>query len=192
MPQQQFAEGDLLFVAQPVDNAVTRVTQGADGLAIDHVAIVHRIGGDGGPLYVVEAVPRQGVVLTPIDSLLAREARATFVVGRVSAADVPASVRAALRLAGRPYDDLYLPGDSAVYCSELVQRCYVNRQGKRIFGTVPMNFRDGSGRIPDQWVERYRQRGMAVPEGLPGTNPGELSRRPEVLKIAHFQKKSEH
>ena len=61
--------------------------------------------------------------------------------------------------------------------------CYVGMDGKPIFGTIPMSFHDSTGRILDYWTEFYRQRGMAVPEGLPGTNPGELSRRPQMLKI---------
>ena len=176
-------EGDLLFVAQAQDNAITQVTEGVDNLAIDHVAIMHRIGGDEGPLYALEAIPHQGVVLTPIDSLIAREQGATFLLRRVAGVDARRSVRQALCYVGLPYDDLYLPGDSAIYCSELVQMCYVGMDGKPIFGTIPMSFHDSTGRILDYWTEFYRQRGMAVPEGLPGTNPGELSRRPQMLKI---------
>ena len=176
-------EGDLLFAAQADDNAITQVTQGVDNLAIDHVAIMHRIGGDTGPLYALEAIPRQGVVLTPIDSLVAREQGANFVLGRVLGVDVGCSVRQALRYVGLPYDDLYLPGDSAIYCSELVQMCYVDTAGRQIFGTIPMSFHDRSGRILDYWTEFYRKRGMTVPEGLPGTNPGQLSRHPNVTII---------
>ena len=176
-------EGDLLFVAQAEANAITEVTQGVDGLAIDHVAILHRIGGDHGPLYALEAIPRQGVVLTPIDSLLAREQAATFVMARVDGADAATSVRNALRYVGKPYDDLFLPGDSAIYCSELVQMCYVDAAGNPVFGTIPMSFHDASGRILDHWTEFYRSRGMTVPEGLPGTNPGQLSRQPNVTII---------
>ena len=176
-------EGDLLFVAQADDNAITQVTQGIDNLAIDHVAIMHRIGGKGGPLYALEAIPRQGVALTPIDSLVAREQGATFVLGHVQGVDAARSVRSALRYVGLPYDDLYLPGDSAIYCSELVQMCYVDTAGRPIFGTIPMSFHDRTGHILDHWTEFYRQRGMAVPEGLPGTNPGQLSRHPQVTII---------
>ncbi len=176
-------EGDLLFVAQAEDNAITEVTQGVDGLAIDHVAILHRIGGDQGPLYVLEAIPRQGVVLTPIDSLLAREQAAKFVIGRVDDVDATASVRNAMRYVGKPYDDLFQPGDSTIYCSELVQMCYVDIDGNQVFGTIPMSFHDASGRILDHWTEFYHNRGMAVPEGLPGTNPGQLSRHPNVTII---------
>ncbi len=173
-------DGDLLFVAQPRANVITQVTQGVDGLAIDHVAVLHHIGGDGGPLYAIEAIPRQGVVLTPIDSLIAREVGATLVLGCVQGVDVHRSLRQALRLVGLSYDDLYMPGDSAIYCSELVQMCYVDTAGGQIFSTIPMSFHDSSGRILDHWTEFYRQRGMAVPEGLPGTNPGQLSRHPSV------------
>ena len=176
-------EGDLLFVAQADDNAITQVTQGIDNLAIDHVAIMHRIGGKGGPLYALEAIPRQGVALTPIDSLVTREQGATFVLQRVEDVDATSSVRKALRYVGLPYDDLFLPGDSAIYCSELVQISYVDRQGRAVFDTIPMSFHDASGRITDHWTEFYRQRGMTVPEGLPGTNPGQLSRHPQVTII---------
>jgi hypothetical protein len=180
---QLIEEGDLIFVAQPLDNAITQVTQGIDSLAIDHVAIMHRIGGETGPLYALEAIPRLGVVLTPIDSLVTREQGATFVLQRVEDVDATSSVRKALRYVGLPYDDLFLPGDSAIYCSELVQMSYVDTAGNPVFGTIPMSFHDASGRITDHWTKFYRNRGMAVPEGLPGTNPGQLSRHPNVTII---------
>lgn len=180
-------EGDLLFVAQVGENAITQVTEGVDSLAIDHVAIAHRIGSKDGPLYFIEAIPRLGVVLTPLDSLLSRERGASFLVGRVRDVDAAQSVRHALRYVGRAYDELYQSGDSAIYCSELVQLSYVDQSGSRVFGTIPMTFRDRTGNILDYWTEFYRQHGMAVPEGAPGTNPGELSRRPQV-KIMVMQK----
>ena len=43
------AEGDLVFVLSESENAITAVTTGFDSLPVDHVAIVHRIGGDNGP-----------------------------------------------------------------------------------------------------------------------------------------------
>ena len=125
---------------------------------------MHRIGGETGPLYALEAIPRLGVVLTPIDSLVTREQGATFVLQRVEDVDATSSVRKALRYVGLPYDDLFLPGDSAIYCSELVQISYVDRQGRVLFDTIPMSFHDASGRITDHWTEFYRQRGMTVPE----------------------------
>ena len=83
-------------------------------------------------------------------------------------------------MVGKPYDDLYVPGDSAIYCSELVQLNYRTVSNRLIFEPVPMSFHDKTGRVTDYWQEFYAQRGMTVPEGAPGTNPGELSRRQEV------------
>jgi hypothetical protein len=181
---QQLREGDLLFCSPDEPNAITAVTNGVGSLPIDHVAVVHRIGGDNGPLFVIEAV-KPAVCLTPIDTFLVHNP--VVLQGRVVAdVDVSRSVKRCLRLVGKPYDDLFLPGDSAVYCSELVQLCYVDSSGTPVFEPVPMSFHDQSGRITDHWREFYALRGMAVPEGAPGTNPGELSRRPQVTILGRF------
>lgn len=186
---QQLQEGDLLFSCSDVPNVITRVTSGTDSLPIDHVGVVHRIGGDDGPLFVIEAVKPQ-VCLTPIDSFLCRNTSADMpqvIVGRVNVdCDITRSVRRCLMMVGKPYDDLYLPGDSAVYCSELVQRNYVTATDENVFAPIPMSFHDSTGRILDEWIDFYSKRGMVVPEGHPGSNPGELSRRPQVTIIGLY------
>lgn len=177
-------EGDLLFACSDTANAITRVTSGVQDLPIDHVAVVHRIGGDQGPLFVIEAV-KPAVCLTPIDSFLVSNSR--ILVGRVNVEmDVHRSIRRCLAMVGKPYDDLYLPGDSAVYCSELVQMNYITPDGSLIFDPVPMSFHDASGKVTDYWKDFYSRRGMEVPEGAPGTNPGELSRRPQVTIVGKY------
>ena len=174
-------EGDLLFCCSMEPNAITAVTSGVEDLPIDHVGIVHRIGGDGGLLYVIEA-KQPAVCLTPIDTFCRENPH--VLLGRVNVdLDVHRSVRQCLRMVGKPYDDLYLPGDSAVYCSELVQMNYVNSQGELVFDPVPMSFHDETGQVTEHWRAFYTARGMAVPEGAPGSNPGELSRRPQVTII---------
>lgn len=171
-------EGDLLFCCTDTVNAITTVTTGVEKLSIDHVALVHRIGGEDGPLYVIEAV-KPNVKLTPIDTFLCQNQQ--VIVGRVNVEfDIRQSVRRCLKMVGKPYDDLYLPGDSTVYCSELVQLNYVDCQGGLIFDPVPMSFHDETGQITTYWQDFYAKRGMSVPEGTPGTNPGELSRRQQV------------
>ena len=178
---QQLQEGDLLFSCTQEPNAITDVTSGVAHLSIDHVAVVHRIGGAQGPLFVIEAI-KPAVCLTPIDTFMCNNPQ--VIVGRVNQAfDVHNSIRGCLRLVGKPYDDLYLPGDSAVYCSELVQLCFVNHQGDLVFDPVPMSFHDATGQVTEYWQEFYQSRGMTVPEGAPGTNPGELSRRPQLTII---------
>ena len=171
-------EGDLLFCCTDTANAITAVTSGVEDLPIDHVAVFHRIGGVEGIPYVIEAV-KPAVRLTPIDIFLCNNPH--VVVGRVKVDfDLLQSVRRCLVMVGKPYDDLYLPGDSAIYCSELVQLNFRSVSNQPVFEPVPMSFHDETGRVTDYWREFYAQRGMTVPEGAPGTNPGELSRRQEV------------
>lgn len=173
-------EGDLVFVVNPRGNAITSVTTAIDSLPIDHVAILHRVGGDEGPLYALEAIGA-GVCLTPIDTFInVNGGAANLVVGRVEAVNQHRSVRKALTYVGLPYDYNYMPDDSAIYCSELVQKTYVDTCGRHIFGTIPMTFRDSKGEIHPYWTQHYGKQGLCVPEGEPGTNPGQLSRDKRV------------
>ena len=71
----------------------------------------------------------------------------------------------------------------AIYCSELVQFSFVDKQGKRVFSPIPMSFHDSQGQITEFWIRFYKEHGMEVPEGFPGTNPGELSRRNNVMVL---------
>ena len=87
---------------------------------------------------------------------------------------------------GCPYDYYYEPGDSAIYCSELVLKSYVGHSGNFIFSPIPMTFRDSSGAVPEYWTRHYAKRGLKVPEGEPGSNPGDLSRRPCVSLLGRL------
>ena len=184
---QQLREGDLLFCCSDTANAITSVTSGVDGLLIDHVAVVHSLGGDRGPWCVIEAV-KPSVCITPIDTFLMNNGM--VIIGRVNVdCDVTASVSRCLAMVGKPYDDLFLPGDSAVYCSELVQMNYIDKDGELIFAPIPMSFSDSTGCVTAYWKEFYSARGLSVPDGEPGSNPGELSRRPQVSIISRYPAK---
>lgn len=183
---QTLKESDLLFVAKKGDNAITDVTQGVYGLKIDHVAIFHHTDSID---YALEAIPIKGVVLTSLDAFIKRsvgkDGKAQIVVGRVVADfDMEASMRNAQSYIGRPYDYLFNPDDNEIYCSELVQKSYVKCNGDTLFSPIPMTFRDKDGNIPDYWKQQYEKLNKPVPEGAPGSNPGDLSRRPE-LKIGY-------
>lgn len=168
-------DGDLLFVVNHAGNNITSVTDGVDGLGIDHVAVY--AGGE-----VIEAIPVKGVVESSLDSFLVRlSEKEALLVGRVKGLDAKTSVGNARKFIGLPYDDIFMPGDSAVYCSELVQMSYVSKKGtKPVFGTIPMSFHDSTGLVTDFWTKFYAARGLSVPEGEPGTNPGQISRDPNV------------
>ena len=180
----ELREGDLIFCCSESGNAITTVTSGVDSLLIDHVAVVHRIGGESGLLFVIEAV-KPTVCLTPLQSFL--EDNHVMLLGRFNGGlDIKKTIKRCLSMVGKPYDDLYLPGDSAVYCSELVQLSYTDSSGRLVFDPIPMSFHDRSGEVTDYWKEFYCRRGMMVPEGAPGTNPGELSRRSQVTILGEI------
>lgn len=194
--------GDLLFVVNGQGNNITDVTDGVDGLGIDHIAVF----SDGN---VVEAIPEYGVVENPLDSFLIRLSdRESVLVGRIEGVDVEESVANARKFLGRPYDDIFMPSDSAIYCSELVQKSFVFKDGLKerdqnvkevdskatgsgtkhfVFGTIPMSFHDSTGNVTEFWTKFYSARGLAVPEGEPGTNPGQLSRDHNVKILGRLQ-----
>jgi len=169
--------GDLLFHIVEQPNHITSVTSGKT----DHVAIY--LGNDA----VVEAIPGRGVVVTPMDTLLQRES-GCYVRGRVKGADRRRSLQRALACLGQPYDSLFLPDNKAMYCSELVVQSFTDRHGRLLLEQVPMTFTDSTGRIPPYWLQLYARHGMEVPQGKPGSNPSELSRRQGVVisSLAYF------
>ena len=176
-------EGDLLFCAQVKGNNITDVTQGVGGMKIDHVAISHR---QGGRTFALEAI-HSGVGLTPIDSFMAR--REAVLAARLrDTIGVARSVERALGFIGRPYDFNFMPDDSAFYCSELVQKCYRDSRGELVFKPIPMSFHDKSGRITPYWHDYYARQGLQVPEGEPGSNPGDLSRSAAICILGIVEK----
>ena len=183
MLTSELAEGDLLFCASSQGNRITEVTEGFGGMQIDHVAIVHR---KAGRVYALEAIHR-GVCLTPIDSLLLR--RDAVIGARLrDTTGVAQSVQRALTFLGRPYDFNFMPDDSAFYCSELVQKCYRYLNGQLVFLPIPMSFHDKTGMITPYWKDYYARQGLRVPEGEPGSNPGDLSRSKAVMILGKLQR----
>lgn len=167
---QSLRQGDLLFHVPLQGNAITEVTPAM----IDHVAIVLS------PDSIIEAVSR-GVVVTSLDSLRCQQGY--YLRCRVKNADYRRSVENARQYLGQVYDEVYLPNNDAIYCSELVQLSYVDKHGRPLFLPVPMSFHDSSGVVTSYWQQFYADRHMTVPEGQPGTNPAELSQRSCVRKM---------
>ena len=170
-------EGDLLFCVKNEGNQITDVTNGVGGMKIDHVAIFCKIGQHP---YALEAI-HKGVCLTPIDSFMTR--RGAVLAARLKdTVGVALSVERALKYLGKPYDFNFMPDDSAFYCSELVQKSYRYKSGELVFKPIPMSFHDKTGKITQYWKDYYSRQGLQVPEGEPGSNPGDLSRS-EAIKI---------
>lgn len=187
--------GDLLFcVASPsrdgIAQAIVSVTEGIDLQQVSHVAIVCQ--EPNGKMYALEASGKHGVWLNPIDSFFVHcDHTATdhpmVLLGRLKdTTSVAACVEKAKTYLGRPYDFQYMPSDSALYCSELVQLSYFDRSGEAIFPQVPMSFHDPNGQILPFWTTYYQQWNMVVPEGELGTHPGGISRSDKITIVGKF------
>lgn len=183
--------GDLLFnLEEPsgggLSDAIANVTEGVDGSPVVHVAIACE---DHGRMMVLEATSSHGVWLTPIEKYFDEaehdaEGNPRIIVGRLrDTLGLGASVERAKRYIGLPYDTLYIPDDKQIYCSELIQLSYLRPDGTPMFKTRPMSFTDSTGDIAPYWKQLYAERGIEVPEGAPGTNPGDFSRDSLVLRI---------
>lgn len=190
-------EGDLLFQdldGGPLCDAIEQVTVGYDDTNLSHVGLVAADPNQG--LVVIEAVSA-GVVATPLPKFLARSLddrhRPKVLVGRLNPAAVPASaalirraIAQARALEGCPYDKLFVPGNDSYYCSELIYEVFRRaNDGRPVFPLASMTFsKPGTDKPLDAWATYFARRGAPIPEGVPGINPGGISRA-TVLTIIH-------
>ena len=186
----QLQTGDLLFQIAPssgLSDAIAGVTSGKDNIPYTHVGIVS-IEDD--TVFVVEATPPE-VCKTPVDTFLIRSAtvagKPLVSVGRLKPeyrASVPQALACAKNQLGKPYDFVYSPDNEAFYCSELVAVSFLNEKGDPLFPSQAMTFRDETGNFPAYWLRHFEEYQTEIPEGCPGTNPGDLSKS-EVIAIVY-------
>lgn len=187
--------GDLVFVMSSdseFSEAITESTAAQDSLKFDHVAIV---AIEHGEAYVIEASSRYGVVMRTLDEFLKEvplcDGRCGVVIKRLTGACLnglcmPAVIENAKRHIGEEYDWYFLPDNGRQYCSELVFDSFVDANGDHLFEAVPMNFRNVDGTMPSFWVELFRSLGTDIPEGVPGTNPGGISKSACLIEVCRF------
>lgn len=185
--------GDLLFVGIPSDysldadsmDAAVSAATGRGGLNLIHVAIVEVDEADS--LWVIDATIRHGVDRHPFSQMksefkLKDGSDPVYVFKRVLAdCDFDGCIARAKSYCGLPYDEAFLPDNAAMYCSELVQECYLGPDGSRLFDSAPMNFKDAEGNMPLYWEQLFARLGTCVPQGIPGTNPQAMAAS-ELLK----------
>ncbi len=186
--------GDLLFVGIPADysldedsmgSAISEAT-GKGDLNIIHVAILE-VAGDS--LFVIDATIKHGVDRHPIDTFyrdftLKDGSLPVLEVRRVEDAGLArAGVERAKKCLGAPYDVHFLPDNGAWYCSELVCDHYLGADGKPVFHTTPMNFKDQDGNMPVYWEQLFALLGESVPQGEPGTSPQGLREEPALHPV---------
>lgn len=170
--------GDLLFLNEnksAMEKAITASTG-----EYSHVALVERDSTND--VWVIEASPKYGVQRIPY-SQFERENNLGFFGGNIDIYrltvpfDTAMVIARAQSLVGKSYDNAFLPDNDAYYCSELIQVAFGD-----IFPSKPMNWRDAKGNLPEYWIKHFEELGIPVPEGVPGTNPTDMSRSP-LLKM---------
>ena len=183
--------GDLLFVvanSSNISKAIADATAWDDSIRFDHVAIV---AVDDNGSYIIEASSRRNVVRTEWDYFLEKapsiNGKPGIVVKRLN---VPFDADMVISLAkshiGEKYDWSYRHKNGKMYCSELVYECFLNPDGSHIFTDQPMNFRDKDGYMPRFWRELFERIGEEIPEGLPGTNPNDMSKEDCLDEVYRF------
>lgn len=178
----QPATGDLLFQVNshsPMTDAITASTEREGPLNFSHVAIAVRSEGADS---VLEATGKYGVRMVSLAEFLAGSARIKDAPGvvvmrlRDTTGRAAAAVGKARHYLGLPYDYSYLPDNGKFYCSELVWESYRDVDSStRLFTARPMNFRATDGTLPAFWQDLFAEQGLPVPEGVPGTNPNDMS-----------------
>ena len=186
--------GDLVFVGLPLDykadstsmdSAISAAT-GAEGtLNLIHVAIAE-VKADS--VWIIDATIRRGVDRHPLDTFLRdftlEDGRyPAFLVKRVKGVDANAAVERAKSFCGRKYDSRFLPDNEDLYCSELVQDCYLDRDGFPVFPSAPMNWLAPDGTMPPYWTYLFGLLGMEVPQDVLGTNPQNMSMASNLVEV---------
>ena len=188
--------GDLLFIGIPgdyipeegsMDEAITAATGGGE-LNLIHVSIVE-VDAAGEP-WVIDATFKHNVDRYPLDTLISDftlkdGSLPTYILKRLrDTTGVTQFVENAKSYIGEPYDIAFLQDNGAHYCSELVRDAYRRADGSYLFEEKPMNFRNSEGEMPPYWEILFASIGMEVPQGVPGTNPQEMSQSPVLETVA--------
>ncbi len=192
--------GDLLFQCGTgtMTEAIVDATGRSERLNFTHVGIVLHARTSGSyPRQgcatdsVLEATTEGGVRIVPLEKFLARSARiddrpAIVAMRLRDTTGVAASVARARKALGASYDYSFRPDNGRYYCSELVYETYLRPDGTHCFTARPMNFRASDGTMPRYWQELFERLGEPIPEGLPGTNPNDLSQESSLYEIRRW------
>lgn len=188
--------GDLIFVGNTQEqhleedsmgSAISAAT-GSGSINRIHTAIVEV--DSTGRVWVIDATVKRGVDRHPLDTFLTdfRLKDGSYPVFEVKRLKDDALaekyVRNAKRYLGLPYDEYFLPGNDAMYCSELVYESYRTEEGIHVFQDAPMNFKSPDGTFPIYWERLFERHGQDIPQGVPGTNPQKMSEEPSLRPVA--------
>jgi hypothetical protein len=175
--------GDLIFEdldCGPLCDAIEAVTPAYNGHHFSHMGIIERAKGK---LFVIESIGA-GVIRTSLDTFLLRSPHPCYigVLKRKYLRLAKTTVQFAQTKIGIPYDDDFLYNNGKYYCSELVYDVFlIANGGKPFFRLLPMTYKvPGSEHFFTAWEQYFKKKNQAVPEGLPGCNPGSIAQSPKL------------
>lgn len=185
----QLQDGDLIFQDMdcgPLCDAIEAVTDGYTGKDFSHMGMVYHRNDT---LYVAEAAGK-AVRLTPLNKF-ALNTKKPMLVMRLKkeyTSRIPAAIDFSLKQLGVPYDAEYVYNNGAYYCSELIYDAFLFANGNKPFFTLyPMTYKEpGTNTFFPAWVKYYKAIGKPIPEGLPGCNPGGISKSDKLTVLGNL------
>ena len=193
----EIKQGDLLFQntgTGEIDNAIKEVTATSFSKNYSHVGMALQ---KDEKWFVVEAIPKEGICLTPIIKFLNRNKnkfnKSQTTVARLDSYYQPyisKAIEYALERLDTPYDDIFLWEDDSYYCSELVYKMFSSQDLPKDsipFLTHPMTFNDSTGNPLPSWATYYETRKEAIPEGIEGTNPNLMASSPHITFVHDYE-----
>lgn len=181
-------DGDLLFVTAArtgLSGAIDDATATQGEPSFDHVALVAHAGETQVVLHADELGSREQPLQAFIDEATAKHRQ--IVVYRLTPEHRPAipdAIAQARRMLGKPYNQTYVQDDNSYYCSDFIERAF---RAHQVFALQPMNFKNlQTGKVSSYWTEFYRSKGMAVPQGLPGTNPNDMAKAAALRMVGRL------
>lgn len=180
--KNKLKEGDLVFQdldCGPLCDAIEAVTEGYQQRDFSHVAIIIK---ENKRLRAIEAIGTE-VRTISIDSLFQRTPNANkFLVMRLNEeyqSYCSGISKKAMQYIGKKYDDRFIMNNDSLYCSELVYEVFNSTIKTQLFNLQPMTYKEPStNKYFEAWIDYYKSLRSFIPEGLPGINPGLISRSP--------------
>jgi len=193
----ELKQGDLLFQntgTGEIDNAIKEVTATSFSKNYSHVGMALQ---KDEKWFVVEAIPKDGISLTPLVQFLNRNKnkfnKSQTTVARLDSYYQPyisSAIAYGIERINTPYDEIFLWDDNSYYCSELVYKMFSSQDlptDSIPFLTHPMTFSDSTGNPMPSWVSYYETRNQPIPEGIEGTNPNLMASSPHIQFVHDYE-----
>lgn len=189
MMHRRFLNNNSLFDLRPGDLLFFSDTTGMGSAVREstgeytHVALVESVDDT---VWIIDATQKHGVSRRPLTTKYGSSDFPDVYRFEYGCFSIDSVLSRARSFIGQPYDNAFLPDNGALYCSELIYEVFLNDcsdKGKHLIEAKPMNWRDKEGNLPQYWQEHFKKLGMPVPEGVPGTNPTDLSRSPQLRRL---------